>query len=50
MRSGVHESVWKELADADVKMGYPHTHVIFDETSGHTRVAIEQLPLMGGEY
>lgn len=42
MRSKVHKSVWEELDDADVEMAYPHTHVIFDETSGRARVAVEQ--------
>jgi len=41
MRSTVHENVWTELEGADVEMAYPHTHVVFDETSGQARVAIE---------
>jgi hypothetical protein len=42
MRSKVHKSIWKELDNVDVEMAYPHTHVIFDETSGRARVAVEQ--------
>lgn len=42
MRSKVHESVWNELDGADVEIAYPHTHLIFDETSGRARVAVER--------
>ncbi|MFC7216271.1 mechanosensitive ion channel family protein [Saliphagus sp. GCM10025334] len=42
MRSKVHESVWEELDDANVEMAYPHTHLMFDETSGRARIAVER--------
>lgn len=42
MRSKVHESVWSELDGADVEIAYPHTHLIFDETSGRARVTVER--------
>ncbi|XVH33326.1 hypothetical protein ACNS7O_15085 (plasmid) [Haloferacaceae archaeon DSL9] len=45
MRSKIHESVWKELEGADVAMAYPHTHVVFDETSGRARIAVDNRSL-----
>ncbi len=41
MRSRVQEQVWDRLDDADVEIAYPHSHVVFDETSGHLRVAMD---------
>jgi small-conductance mechanosensitive channel len=37
-RSAVQTAVWDALADADVEIAYPHTHHVFDETSGELRV------------
>jgi small conductance mechanosensitive channel len=42
MRSNIHEAVWDRLEDADVEIAYPHTHLMFDETSGTARVAVER--------
>lgn len=42
MRSNIHEAVWERLEGADVEIAYPHTHLIFDETSGTARVAVDQ--------
>ncbi len=41
IRSEIQERIWKELDDADVEIPYPHTHLVFDETSGTARVAPE---------
>lgn len=38
VRSAVHERIWDGFADADVELAYPHTHHVFDETSGRARV------------
>jgi len=40
-RSRVQEEVWTALgaADADIEIAYPHSHVVFDETSGQLNVA-----------
>jgi small conductance mechanosensitive channel len=42
MRSNIHEAVWDRLPDADVEIAYPHTHLVFDETSGTARVAVDR--------
>ncbi|NKE37532.1 mechanosensitive ion channel family protein [Natronococcus sp. JC468] len=42
MRSKIHEEVWDRLEDADVEIAYPHTHLVFDETSGTARVAVDR--------
>ncbi|WP_435358757.1 mechanosensitive ion channel family protein [Haloarchaeobius sp. DFWS5] len=34
VRSKVQEQVWTRLDEADVAIAYPHSHVVFDETSG----------------
>lgn len=41
VRSKVQERVWDQLADADVEIAYPHQHLVFDETSGTAKVAVE---------
>jgi small-conductance mechanosensitive channel len=40
MRSKVQTRVWDALEDADVEIAYPHSHVVFDDTSGQARVAL----------
>ncbi len=42
VESNVRERVWDLLDDADVEVAYPHQHLVFDETSGQARVAIER--------
>jgi small-conductance mechanosensitive channel len=42
MRSTVHEALWEAFEDADVEIPYPHTHLVFDETSGRARVELER--------
>lgn len=41
MRSQIHENLWEAFEDADVEFPYPHTHLVFDETSGQAQVEIE---------
>jgi small-conductance mechanosensitive channel len=41
VRSHVQEAVWGALEDSDVTIAYPHSHVVFDETSGQANVAVE---------
>lgn len=38
MRSRVQEKVWERLNEADVEVPYPHSHVVFDDTSGRLGV------------
>jgi len=38
MRSRVQEEVWTRLNDADVEIPYPHSHLVFDDTSGQLDV------------
>ena len=38
VRSRVQTAVWAELDDADVEIAYPHSHHVFDETSGEMQV------------
>ena len=40
VRSKIQERVWSHLADADVEIAYPHSHLVFDETSGTARVSV----------
>ncbi|WP_435364198.1 mechanosensitive ion channel family protein [Haloarchaeobius sp. DYHT-AS-18] len=41
VRSKVQENVWTKLEDADVAIAYPHSHVVFDETSGELPVSMD---------
>ncbi|WP_255169173.1 mechanosensitive ion channel family protein [Natrononativus amylolyticus] len=41
VRSDVQERAWERLAEVDVEIAYPHTHHVFDETSGRVRVGLE---------
>lgn len=40
-RSRVQEEVWTalEAADADIEIAYPHSHLVFDETSGQLNIS-----------
>jgi small-conductance mechanosensitive channel len=42
VRSKVNERVWTSLEDADVHIPYPHSHVVFDETSGSLPVEMQR--------
>ncbi|WP_257297617.1 mechanosensitive ion channel family protein [Haloarchaeobius sp. FL176] len=42
VRSKVNERVWAQLEDADVHIPYPHSHVVFDETSGSLPVEMQR--------
>lgn len=40
-RSAVQERVWERLGEADeVSIAYPHSHLVFDETSGRAKVDV----------
>jgi len=39
-RSRIQEHLWDELEEADVEIAYPHTHLMFDDTSGQADVAV----------
>ena len=41
VRSAVHRAAWDAFEDADVEIAYPHTHVVFDDTSGRARVELD---------
>ncbi|MCL7419088.1 MAG: mechanosensitive ion channel family protein [Halalkalicoccus sp.] len=43
VKSEIQERIWQELDETDVEIPYPHTHVVFDETSGEARVAMESI-------
>ncbi|WP_336342631.1 hypothetical protein [Halalkalicoccus ordinarius] len=40
----VHETLWEAFEDADVEIPYPHTHLVFDETSGQAGIVVEREP------
>jgi small-conductance mechanosensitive channel len=40
LRSRIQTAVWERLADADVEIAYPHSHLYFDDTSGEMQVAM----------
>ncbi len=42
VRSELQERVWDALAEADVEIAYPHSHLYFDETSGELEVAMRE--------
>lgn len=42
--SKVREHIWAGLEDRDVSIAYPHTHLVFDETSGQAQVVVETEP------
>jgi small-conductance mechanosensitive channel len=44
VRSKVQTNVWSALEDADVEIAYPHSHVVFDDTSGELNVANRDRP------
>ncbi|MFC6835409.1 mechanosensitive ion channel family protein [Halomarina ordinaria] len=39
-RSKILERVWDRQDDVDMTFPYPHSHLVFDETSGHLDVAV----------
>lgn len=40
LRSRVQTNLWDALEDADVEIAYPHSHLVFDETSGELQVGL----------
>lgn len=45
IRSRVHAQVWSALQEAeiDVTIPYPHSHLVFDESSGSASIVVDQL-------
>ncbi|WP_227374139.1 mechanosensitive ion channel family protein [Haladaptatus halobius] len=41
VRSRILERIWDEIEDADVEIAYPHSHLVFDDTSGVARVSVD---------
>jgi small conductance mechanosensitive channel len=41
LRSKIQENIWERLDDADVEIAYPHSHVVFDETSGQLNISTD---------
>ncbi|WP_435154561.1 mechanosensitive ion channel family protein [Haladaptatus sp. DFWS20] len=41
VQSKILERIWAEIEGADVEMAYPHSHLVFDDTSGTARVSVE---------
>jgi len=44
VQSKVQANVWDAIEDADVEMAYPHSHLVFDDTSGELNVAQRDRP------
>jgi len=44
VHSRIMEQIWDGIEDADVEIAYPHSHLVFDDTSGVARVAVESGP------
>jgi small-conductance mechanosensitive channel len=42
IRSEIQSRIWDELDEADVEIPYPHTHHVFDETSGRAHVVADR--------
>jgi small-conductance mechanosensitive channel len=42
LQSAVHDRIWERLSESDVAIAYPHSHLVFDETSGQANVAIDR--------
>jgi len=36
----IQTNIWEKLADADVEIAYPHSHLYFDDTSGELQVSM----------
>jgi small conductance mechanosensitive channel len=40
-RSEIQDAIWTRLEGAEVEIAYPHSHLVFDETSGHLDVRMD---------
>lgn len=40
VKSKVQTNVWEALQDTDVEFAYPHSHLVFDDTSGQLQVGV----------
>ncbi|WP_440764063.1 mechanosensitive ion channel family protein [Natronorubrum sp. DTA7] len=41
VRSAIHRRAWDAFEDEDVEIAYPHTHHVFDETSGRVGLDVD---------
>ncbi|MFB6128913.1 MAG: mechanosensitive ion channel family protein [Halorhabdus sp.] len=39
VRSAIQTAIWEAIEDLDVEIAYPHSHLVFDDTSGQLRVS-----------
>lgn len=44
VKNDVNRAIWRKFADEDVEVPYPHSHLVFDETSG-----VGKMELVDGE-
>ncbi len=42
IKSQVQTNIWTAFEDEDVEIAYPHSHMVFDETSGQLQVAFDE--------
>lgn len=42
IRSEVQTNIWEAFDDADVEIAYPHSHLMFDETSGELQISSDE--------
>jgi small-conductance mechanosensitive channel len=49
VESAVNTRIWDRIADVDVEIAYPHSHLVFDETSGEMQVAMTKASANGRE-
>ena len=42
VKSKVQTNVWEALEGADVEFAYPHSHLVFDDTSGQLQVGVQE--------
>jgi small-conductance mechanosensitive channel len=41
VQSKVQTNVWENFAEADVEIAYPHSHLVFDDTSGELQIGTD---------
>ncbi|ACV12921.1 MscS Mechanosensitive ion channel [Halorhabdus utahensis DSM 12940] len=42
IRSQIQTAIWEAIDDLDVEIAYPHSHLVFDDTSGQLRVSHDE--------
>lgn len=43
IRSDVQAAIWSAIEDSDVEIAYPHSHLVFDETSGELEIDLRDV-------